>query len=138
MKATDFGAFPPTFVGTWHINAPGCETWSNGGYKTREDAIAAGVVEYRGEPFEIGLGAEVNFSPPDGWRVAEWLGMSAAGEVGDVADDYLGDVLVSEIDELTESLRRVVGEWLTRHSLWPAFGSIVNVERIDPTELRAA
>lgn len=112
-------------------------TWERG-FTTREEAVAAGLEEYEGEPFVTGIISDYDanyFLPFD---VADLL-----NEVADAADDELiseenvaGDwtmqlravakesKYIPERNDLFRRLQTAFDEWAAAHNLTPEFFAI--------------
>lgn len=125
-------------------DAPPCSAWSISGdgenygyhqFETREEAIAEGRSLYAGSHFFVGQ-CERPTSPEEYFEAGDWLEtVSCQFEYcGEHAEDW--DMSSKEQrEELNAEVRKVMSDWLTRHSLRPSFWNIVNPERIEPNDL---
>jgi hypothetical protein len=117
------------------------ERWSVGPYATREEAIAAGPVEFDLKPgAKFWTGAEsgtVDTFGPYADRVIEDAQERAYDEHDDGADTWLDVVTAEQHDELEKALEEVWEAWLDKHGLRPTWFEIDNIEehRYDGSDL---
>lgn len=117
------------------------ETFSEGPYDTREEAIAAGpdcfgsltpgCVFFSGEEVAFDLGRTC----PVAESVIEEAQELAYDECGEVAQDWLDDVTPEQVEDLRESLRTAWLSWLQKHKLEPTWFSVDNIESHEVCEL---
>ena len=50
------------------------------------------------------------------------------GEVGDVADDYLGSLSKKEVNDLDEMINKTFNDWLTKYNNHPTFYKADDIE----------
>jgi hypothetical protein len=130
MKASDFGGSVPEFVGRW--------MWSGDGEQYEEDfatmgeAVAAGREMHPGETISVGVGAELELHPHAAVILLERVAMGAYDSCGDVAAGYLSNVSVAAAAQLDAALEKALGEWLTKHDLWPDFSVVKGVRTFPP------
>lgn len=138
MKASEFGGKVPDAVGRWCWSTN--EATFHGAFATKEEAIAEGK-SHPAKVIYVGRGVEVSISGIDAADVIEDLQESADGEVGyRYTEDFLWDVPKAARRDLDEALRKVTGDWLTKHNLWPTFFTVVDVEKVEiekPVEVAA-
>lgn len=129
MRASEFGGKVPDAVGRWCWSTN--EATFHGAFATKEEAIAEGKA-HPAKVIYVGRGVEVSISGADADDVIEELQASADGEVGyGYTEDFLWHVPRATRRELDQALRRVTGEWLTKHNLWPTFFTVVDVEKVE-------
>lgn len=108
------------------------EHWSVGPYDTREQAIAAGPIEFDLKPGNVYWTGEshavVDTYAPRAHRVIEEAQDRSFDEGGDVAEEFLSKVPPAAVDELDADLERVWNAWLDKHDLRPKWHTISDVE----------
>lgn len=108
------------------------ERWSVGPYDTREEAIAAGPVEFDlkpGEKYWTGeSNATVDTFGPVADRVIEDAQERAFDDVGDLSETYLDSVTPADINELDAELERAWEAWLDKHNLRPKWYTVDEVQ----------
>ena len=105
-----------------------------GEFDTIEDAKAEAIAYAKEYGYhKVWVGESVSpIQPEFCWEASDWLEQVSNG------DDYLGDhaedwdnSTPSQREELEVAVRKVMAEWLDRHSLRPKFFLVDNVEEID-------
>jgi len=115
----------------WAISSDS-ENYNHADFKSKEEAIAEGLIFYGGEPFYVGE-LEEPTPPEDLFDCGDWL------EHVSCQEDYEGDhaegwdsSTKEQREELNQEVRQVLSAWLDRHNLRPSFWNIPNGERIEP------
>ncbi len=104
------------------------EHFTQGDYKTRAEAFAAGCDFYADAPC-IYVGEVIPMTHSmfiDGDTIVDAMCDAAAGEVSDAAGDYLEEIGSEEIKELETML----AEWFERKAGVVRFWRVENVERM--------
>jgi hypothetical protein len=100
------------------------ERYTDGPFDTEEEAVAEAINRMEEDDRDsatVGVGEEVCLTVPDADDVIERLSLSAYDECGELSDDFLDKVPKDAKEELTAAIDKAVGEWLTKHDLWPQF-----------------
>ncbi len=111
-------------IGSWGACAPGEETWSASGHATWWDAALAYFDdELRGE---IEVWEELAPCDPVKFLHASHIidGMDADGHEHyclDVCDNWPPETTTEQDEDLETEVRKVVGAWLDKHKLRPAW-----------------
>lgn len=143
-------------MGAWYICPDvddGCDHLYNvdPNAKTREEAIAAVIEEYRlwmeGKTY-LGIWDDYDelldpeyarcligefeaYVPEiDGERVIEWLWDEATCEVGDISDGWFDFLRKEEIADLTKRLTETFNKWASETGYTPNFGLMANCEEV--------
>jgi hypothetical protein len=109
---------------------------------TREVAIAEAIDELGLKPGDaLYLGTRVNLRGEeftlDGDDLCEQMAERIYDSAGESADDW-PNATKEQRQELTETVRKVVGEWLDKHGLQPWFYAVEDVERLTVIDERTA
>jgi hypothetical protein len=102
-------------------------------YDSKEEAIQAGIGEYMGDIFYIGV-ARKPAAPEeffDGWGFIE--------RVGEHEDyywkDYAWTMTMDKVDDFESHVQQAIKDFLDKHNLNPTHWVVDEIEKIDPKEL---
>lgn len=118
------------FTTEWFFNKKEDGMWSSVSLPTKEDAIAEGMSYGFGDKFYVGASDIPRLHVIDADDVIERMACSADDEHGEISEELFECVTKEERDELTKKLADLVGEWMTKHNLWPSFHGITDVEEV--------
>ena len=115
-------------------NWDGCDE-----FDTKEEAIEWGRSEYESynvDGFFIGVKKPYIISSDiiDAYTVLERVSDSICDHMGECAEDYLGDIEGTQIEELEKELNAVFHKWVKKHKLAPTFYEVIKVEEIELSE----
>lgn len=102
-----------------------------GGFQTPEQASEAAFDE---QPLRTAVWVGENYQPhAEGYVDADLIieHITCQDEYCIDAADGWPDATKEQYEELTESLRKVVGDWLDKHNLRERFFLVTNVKRIE-------
>lgn len=110
------------------------DIWRGGIYDSREEAIKEGrkeAVEYERNNFKVGIVEDVPNFGIDVDKVIEDIQNTMYDEVGEIAEDYLDDVITEHLLELEEQLNEVFYKWQEKYNYKPTFYRVASEEIID-------
>ena len=108
-------------------------------FDTKEKAIEWGRDEYQTfdvDGFFVGVKRPYVISSNiiDAETVLERINDSIFDDMGECAEDYLGDIEGTQIEELEKELNAVFHKWVKKHKLRPTFYEVIKVEEIELSE----
>jgi len=103
-----------------------------GDYPTKDAAIAAGRIEFDGDPFWVGKARPPK--PLSNGVYADWVLESAQEDLDDEWFVEWNSFEPSEeqVADLQQRLRAVVDEWFANHGLQPGWFLVDDIERVEP------
>ncbi|MCR6515322.1 hypothetical protein M4I33_10630 [Clostridium sp. LY3-2] len=110
------------------------DIWHGDEFDTKEQAIAEGRKLAKDDDlnkFKIGQTEPACNFGIDVDNVIERISETMYDDIGEVAEDYLGDVTVEHLLELEEKLNEVFFKWQKEHGYEPTFYKIINIEEIN-------
>lgn len=110
------------------------EIWRGEICDTKEEAIKEGrleAMEYERENFKVGIIENVSNFGIDIDNVIESIQVAMDAEVGEVADNYLGDCTTEHLLELEKQLNDVFYKWQEKYGYKPTFYKVISEEIVD-------
>jgi hypothetical protein len=120
----------------WCIALHDDEHFGSDSYKTKEEAIAAGIEQAKEEGLEcfwVGLATLATLPTISASDLLENLGESMYDDYGECSEDYLAHVEEKHEEELEEQLNAVFQAWSEKYDYTPEFWSVGSIERIEVT-----
>ena len=121
-------------MGKWVAEISNSDIWRGDEFNTKEQAIAEGrklAKEDGLNKFKIGETEPAFNFGIDVDSVIERINETMYEDIGEVAEDYLGDVELEHLLELEEKLNEVFFKWQKEHGYEPTFYKIINIEEIN-------
>lgn len=137
MFASTFGKQPSGDGKYWFGMGPNPERYTDGPFGSEEAAVVEAISRMEEDDNDcavVGVGEEVCLIVPDADDVIERICSAAYDECGELADDFLDDVTKDQKEELDAAIERVVGEWMTKHDLWPNFFKVTETRELTATD----
>ncbi|WP_194190825.1 hypothetical protein [Clostridium chrysemydis] len=119
------------FIAEMSLNS---DIWHGDEFDTKERALKEGMKLAKEEgvtKFRIGETEPAFNFGIDVDSVIERINETMYEDIGEVAEDYLGDVTVEHLLELEEKLNKVFFQWQKEHGYEPTFYKIINIEEIN-------
>lgn len=125
--------------GKWMFNIDLDGEWCNEYCVTREEAISKGMDLFKSNndyqsinKFYIGQLIMDIAQIPDGEDIIEMIASRTTdNSYGDHSEDYLDDVTSEDEKQLTEDLKKTIGNWLNRTNNNPTWFTISNSEEVE-------
>lgn len=133
IKGSEFGV-PSHREGEWGFNRHEDGSWNNTA-PSKEFAIEEAKALYDDQSHAyVAEVTDAEVGIPDASEILERIGEYTYDDHGHLADEFLGQVPEGAEAELDEGFRKLVGEWMTKHDLWPKWYSLGTIEKIQVKE----
>jgi hypothetical protein len=133
IRGSEFGA-PFHRDGEWGFNRHEDGLWNNT-TTSREWAIGEAQELYGDQSHAyVAEVTEAEVGIPEASEILERIAEYTYDDHGPFADEFLQDVTKEAEAELDEGFRKLVGEWMTKHDLWPKWYSLGTIEKIQVKE----
>lgn len=122
----------------WFYDLYNSDTWDcyNDRFDGKHEAIKNGLKQAEHEGVDkIRVGMAISYRLSDNLISAEdvldRVVDNVYDDLGECAEDYLGDVQSEHREELEKDLNQVLVDWIVKHGYEPNFYQIINIEEVE-------